>query len=147
MVVAYNISLCEYGERTLPKKFALLVPFGHASYFFSGLSLFIVFASDQSVTRTDWSRPEVSIHGAGQMDRSLWGRECSRWQNWITFAHAQLLEGRCFDHKWRTIWFRMGHGNSNKQRNISWWKSRSQVSDKTWFLTWLKRLEILRILC
>ena len=76
MVFAYNIFLCEYGKRTLPKKFALLVPFGHASCFFSGLSLFIVFASDQSVTRTDWSRPEVSIHGAGQMDRSLWGREC-----------------------------------------------------------------------
>ena len=36
-----------------------------------------MFASDQSVTRTDWSRPDVSIHGAGQMDRSLWGRECS----------------------------------------------------------------------
>ena len=78
MVFAYNISLCEYGKRTLPKKFALLVPFSHASCFFSGLSVFIVFASDQSVTRTDWSRPEVSIHGAGQMDRSLWGRECGQ---------------------------------------------------------------------
>ena len=77
MVFAYNISLCEYGKRTLPNKFALLVPLRHASCFFSGLSVFIVFASDQSVTRTDWSRPEVSIHGAGQEDRSLWGRECS----------------------------------------------------------------------
>ena len=33
--------------------------------------------SEVRESRTEnWSRPEVSIHGAGQMDRSLWGREC-----------------------------------------------------------------------
>ena len=81
---------CEYGKRTLPQKFALLLPFRHASWcsFSSGLLLFIVFASDQSVTRTDWSRPEVSIHGAGQMDRSLWGRECVHGR--LTFSYPEL---------------------------------------------------------
>ena len=32
--------------------------------------VFIVFPSDQSVARTDWNRPELSIRGAGQEDRS-----------------------------------------------------------------------------
>ena len=32
--------------------------------------IFIVFPSDQSVARTDWNRPELSIRGAGQEDRS-----------------------------------------------------------------------------
>ena len=32
--------------------------------------IFIVFPSNQSVARTDWNRPELSIRGAGQEDRS-----------------------------------------------------------------------------
>ena len=34
------------------------------------VSTFIVLPSDQSVTRTDWNLPELSIRGAGQEDRS-----------------------------------------------------------------------------
>ena len=102
MVFAYNISLCEYGKRTLPKKFALLVPFSHASCLFSGLSVFIVFASDQSVTRTDWSRPEVSIHGAGQMIAAS-GDENVQIMNSIKLACSQPITMKKFSqsyHKW-----------------------------------------------
>ena len=65
----------------------------------------IVFASDQSVTRTDWSRPEVSIHSAGQMDRSLWGRECMH-GCWFQIQHG-CISSNCqqtLSRRWRLLY-------------------------------------------
>ena len=39
------------------------------------LAKWIAASGDENARTENWSRPEVSIHGAGQMDRSLWGRE------------------------------------------------------------------------
>ena len=37
-------------------------------------------------TEKNWSRPEVSIHGAAQIGHSLWGRECSILELWTQYS-------------------------------------------------------------
>ena len=52
----------------------------------------------------------------------------------------------------RTVWSRMGHDTSSKQHNISWWKTRRQMSiiqgvgENMMSYLLQRRLEIVRIL-